>query len=205
MGRGARQWAPASGLIKGFFNAAKERKEVRNLRNDFIEVGGGIASLGRQAQAAGIDLDRLLAARKKGELEAAIKEITEAFEYQQAAMNLAIETAQRYGFTLEELGPAMARQELDKQAQQLYKDWEVLNAAGIDTVNITNRMSESVSEYVQEAMAIGSEVPNAMRPMLEAFAKSGRLLDANGDRDYRPGRRRPFVRDDDVGRLQGAD
>ena len=95
--------------------------------------------------------------------------------------NLAIETAQRYGFTLEELGPAMARQELDKQAQQLYKDFEILNSAGIKSVAITERMADSVNQYVQDALAMGAEIPSAMRPMLEQFAKAGTLLDANGN------------------------
>ena len=76
----------------------------------------------------------------------------------------------------------MQRQELDKYAQQLYKDWEVLNTAGIDTVAITTRMAESVNAYVNQALAMGTEVPEAMRPMLEAMAASGQLLDANGNK-----------------------
>lgn len=170
----------AAGLIKGFFNASKEKKETRNLRNQFVDAAGGADVLRQQAEAAGISLDRLFAAKKKGDLEAEITKITEAFKFQQEALGLVVETAQRYGFTLEELGPALQKQELDKQAQQLFKDWEVLNSAGIDTVEITEKMAGSVNDYVQHALKMGVEVPAAMRPMLESFAKSGQLLDENG-------------------------
>jgi hypothetical protein len=76
----------------------------------------------------------------------------------------------------------MQRQELDKQAQQLFKDWEVLNAAGIDTLAITSRMSESISGYVNQASAMGTEVPAAMQPMLQKMVEMGQLTDASGNR-----------------------
>jgi len=169
------------GLLKGFFNAAKAAKEVRNLREDFLAAAGGAEELRDRAAKAGASLDDLFAAKKKGDLEAAINDINKAFKFQEDALNMVTEAAQRYGFTLEELGPALQRQELDKQAQQLYKDWELLNSAGLDSIAINERMSEAVSKYVQQASALGIEVPEAMRPMLEAFVKAGTLLDANGD------------------------
>jgi len=171
----------AAGAIKGLFNRAKELKEVKNLRNDFIEAAGGLAALREQAEAAGVSLTALLNAKKMKDLEAALNSVTEAFQFQQEALNLVVETAEKYGFTLEELGPALARQELDKQAQQLYQDFQVLNSAGIESVAITERMAESVNAYVNQALAMGVEIPSAMRPMLESFAKAGTLVDANGE------------------------
>lgn len=155
--------------------------DSEKLRAAFVAAEGGFEALQAAAVKAGVDVDALFAARTSDQVNAAIKEIEDALKFQQDAYQLAIETAKKYGFTLEELGPAMQRQELDKQAQQLFKDWEVLNAAGIDTIAITQRMSESVSKYVQDAMKMGTEVPDAMRPMLEAMVKSGTLLDENGN------------------------
>jgi hypothetical protein len=169
------------GLLKGFLNAAKAAREVRNLRDDFLAAAGGAEELRDRAYQAGVSLDDLYAAKKKGDLEAAIKDINAAFKYQEDALNMVTEAAQRYGFTLEELGPALQRQELDKQAQQLYKDFELLTSAGIDSIAVNERMSEAVSKYVQDAKKMGLEVPEAMRPMLETFAKSGTLLDENGN------------------------
>jgi hypothetical protein len=173
------------GLLKGFINAHnaanKAAEETKNLRQSFIAAAGGLHELTLEAKAAGTNLDDLVRARSADQVQAAIKGIQDAMKFQADAMQLAIDTAEKYGFTLEELGPAMQRQELDKQAQQLFKDWEVLNSAGIDTVAITQRMSEAVSKYVQDAAKMGTEIPEAMRPMLEAMVKSGTLLDANGN------------------------
>jgi len=107
--------------------------------------------------------------------------LRKAAEFQAQALDEVTAVAEKYGFTLAELGPAMQRQELDKQAQQLFKDWELLNAAGIDTVAITERMAEAVNDYVGDALSMGIEIPSAMRPMLESFVKAGTLLDENGE------------------------
>jgi hypothetical protein len=152
-----------------------------DMRKAFVATEGGFDALTRAAEAAGISVDALFAAKTSDQVTTAIGEIQAALKFQEDAYQLAIDTAQKYGFTLEELGPAMQRQELDKQAQQLYKDWQVLNSAGIDTIAITEKMSSAVSKYVQDAMKMGTEVPEAMRPMLEAMAKSGTLLDENGN------------------------
>jgi hypothetical protein len=163
--------------IAGLFG----KKEYEKLRDSFIAAAGGIIPLTIAARDAGTSLDELLAARGTDNVTNAIGKLQDAFKFQADALDVAISTAQKYGFTIEELGPAMARQELDKQAQALFKDWEVLNSAGIDTIAITERMSASISEYVQHALKMGTEVPDAMRPMLEAMAKSGNLLDENGN------------------------
>ena len=146
-----------------------------------MQSAGGISELRTAAEAAGISLDRLFAAKSTDSVKKAMADIEESLQFQAKSYEVVIEAAERYGFTIEELGPAMARQELDKQAQQLYKDFEILNSAGIDTIAITERMGEAVSDYVQDAMAMGTEIPSAMRPMLESFAKAGTLIDANGN------------------------
>jgi len=170
------------GLLRGFFNAAKERKEVIGLRDDMVAAAGGMEAFRQKAERAGMSLKDFYDAHKKTDLEEQVRKMNEALAYQAQALDLVTETAQRYGFTLEELGPAMQRQELDKQAQQLFKDWGVLNAAGIDTIAITEKMSQSVSDYVNEALAMGTDVPDAMRGMLETMAKNGQLIDKNGEK-----------------------
>lgn len=171
--------------VKGLnklFGKNEESEQVNPMRDKFVAAAGGIGELNKQAVAAGTSLDKLLGAKKVADFEAAVKGLQGAFEFQQQSMQVAMETAQKYGFTLEELGPAMQRQQLDQQAQQLYKDWQILNSAGLDTVAITGHMSESVSGYLQQAMALGTEVPAAMKPMLESMAKAGQLTDANGNK-----------------------
>jgi hypothetical protein len=174
----------AAGYVRGFFNEMKNkeaRKEFAQFKTDIADAAGGIEAFNERARHAGTDLGMFLHAATGEELSAAMNQITAAINYQKASIDLVIETAEKYGFTLEELGPAMQRQQLDKQAQGLWQDWQVLNAAGLETVLITEKMADSVNEYVNQAMAMGVEVPNAMRPMLEAMARSGNLIDANGE------------------------
>jgi len=154
---------------------------ANEIREAFIETAGGVDELRRAAELAGVDIDKLLDKSTAGKaLQVEIDALTEAFRFQDESMATLVETAERYGFTLAELGPAMQAQELDKQAQGLFKDWQVLNAAGIETVDITKRMGDSVSDYVNQALAMGFEVPAAMKPMLEAMVEAGELTDANG-------------------------
>ncbi len=167
--------------VQNAIKTIQDALESEKLRAAFVSAEGGFEALQAAAEKAGVNIDELFSARTADQVNDSIKKIEDALKFQQDAYQLAIDTAQKYGFTLEELGPAMQRQELDKQAQQLFKDWEVLNAAGIDTVAITQRMSESVNDYVHHAMKMGTEVPDAMRPMLEAMVKSGTLLDENGN------------------------
>jgi phenylpyruvate tautomerase PptA (4-oxalocrotonate tautomerase family) len=91
------------------------------------------------------------------------------------------EAIERYGFSLEELGPALQKQELDKQAMQLYEDWMLLNAAGIDHAAIIERMGPAINEYVQRAVASGQEIPIAMKPIIDDMIAQGKLLDENGN------------------------
>jgi hypothetical protein len=81
--------APILGPIGGFLGGAigklfggGEGKKVNDLRDDFVSSAGGIHELNKQAQAAGLTLDRLLKARKVKDFEAAVKELTGAIEEQ---------------------------------------------------------------------------------------------------------------------------
>jgi hypothetical protein len=166
-------------LSKLFGNNAE--KQINPLRQQFVDAAGGLAQLNARAREAGVTLNALLNARTPEAYKKAIDDLNAAFKFSDDAMATLDETAQRYGFTLEELGPAMQRQNLDKQAAGLLKDWTVLNAAGIDTVAITGRMADGVNDYVKQAVRLGVEVPTAMKPMLQAMVDQGKLTDAAGN------------------------
>ena len=114
--------------------------------------------------------------------KAQIEEINKALGLQATAMQSVDEVAKKYGLTIEDLGPAWAKQELDKKAQELWKDYQLLISAGADHAKVLQKMAGSVNEYVKNALKMGTEVPEAMRPMLEAMIQNGTLLDANGNK-----------------------
>ncbi len=166
--------AVAGGVI-GFFGGKKgQNAEIKELKGEFDQLMAA-------AQKAGTVLDHAFNPRNAKEYKAAIDEIKGAMDLQGEAQEKLNDAVQRYGFTIEELGPAMQRQELDKQAGQLYQDWMLLTQAGIDHNAIIQRMGPSINEYVQQAIAAGGEVPAAMKPIIDSMIEQGQLLDANGN------------------------
>jgi len=147
-----------------------------------IAVRDAFLATGRSAAEAEAVTLRLWDTKNPAAYKGAIEEINAAFKLQNDAYAALDEAVKRYGFSIEELGPAMQRQQLDQQAQQLYSDWQLLNSAGINTVAITTRMSDSVNEYIHNALKMGAEVPAAMKPMLEQMAKQGQLTDLAGNK-----------------------
>ena len=86
----------------------------------------------------------------------------------------------RYNFTAVEKGPLINMQEMAAQAEQLLTDYQLLSEAGVDHVAVLREMSGSVSDFVNRALKTGTEVPEAMRGMIEEMIKNGELLDENG-------------------------
>lgn len=173
--------AIVGGFKKLFGFGDSEKQKVDEVRQAFIDQIGGWHELNKAAQGAGVTLDKVLNARKVKDYEAAIKELNDAIDFQKQAMATLDETVKKYGFTIEELGPKFAAQELDQKAQELFKDYQVLTAAGIDVDTVLARMGGSVNDFVQKSLAMGIEVPSAMRPMIERMIELGLLTDANGE------------------------
>jgi hypothetical protein len=174
------------GITKLFgkvFGKSEETKTVSPLRDEFFKLQGGIEALNPRVETLTGNLTLVQAvfnAKTVEQYNAAIAALNGLFQQETDALAVLTATADKYGLTLEELGPALQKQNLDKQAQQIYKDWEILNAAGIKSEAITTRMAASVNAYVEQAVAMGTEVPDAMRPMLEKMVEMGQLTDASG-------------------------
>jgi hypothetical protein len=159
-----------------------EGKKVNDMRDEFMAAGGGLEELGAKAAAVGMTLTNLLKADTVKEYTAAVNELTGAFDMQGQSQQLVNEAVERYGFTLEELGPKWAQQELDVKAGALLQDYNLLTAAGIDHTAIVGRMGPALNEYVNASMAAGTTIPENMRPALEKMLEMGTLTDAAGNK-----------------------
>lgn len=89
---------------------------------------------------------------------------------------------EKYGFTIDEMGPKWRQQQLTEQAQGLIEDFTVLTASGIDANVVLTKMGGSIQDFVSMALKTGSEVPEAMRPMLQQMVDMGTLTDENGNK-----------------------
>lgn len=92
------------------------------------------------------------------------------------------EAAARYGLTLDELGPKVQQLRIDEQAAQVVKDFELLTLAGADAGTVIAAMGPQINEMVNRARLAGVELPASMRKFVEEMARSGQLVDENGEK-----------------------
>jgi uncharacterized coiled-coil protein SlyX len=156
-------------------------KQVNPVRQAFVDLHGGLATLNEDAHNAGVTLTAMLNAKTPEAYTKAIDDLNAALTFQDDAMKTLNDTVAKYGFTITQLGPAFARQQLDKRAQQLYQDFKVLTAAGLNVDVVLGKMGDSINQFILDARATGSEVPAAMKPMIEHMITMGTLLDENGN------------------------
>lgn len=169
------------GALLGLFGHAKKvREEMERLRKSFIESAGGLDALREHAEKAHVPLEKLFNSKNAKDLSAAITEIQHKLDLWDEAQQKLNDAVERYGFTIEELGPKFAQQKLDEKFAQLYEDYQLLSAAGVDHNAILARMGPAINEYVNAAIAAGGTVPEAMRPIIEEMIANHQLLDENG-------------------------
>ncbi len=167
-------------LFGGLFGGNKEKKQVEEMRQKFIEASGGIEELTRRAKEAHVPLEQLFNARKVKDYEQAVRDVSTALDTQARANQAVQEAMDRWGLTVEQMGPKFAAQHLNEQAMSLYQDWEVLRASGADMLAVTEKMAPAINDWFNQAIAAGQGIPENMRPMLEKMVEMGTLVDANG-------------------------
>jgi len=89
--------------------------------------------------------------------------------------------AGRYGISIEGLGTQVNQLGQTETWTGMLNDIELLARAGGDMGGILVGMREEVSALVNESLRMGTEIPANMRPYIEELARSGQLLDANGE------------------------
>jgi len=189
----------ATGAVIGTYNAfqsneqsdddakARLKQFVSGFAND-TTIGSadrmreGMAELRRLADEAGISLKALFTAHNAEELNEALEEVNRGLGVHQMSMDAVNEAAEKYGLTIEEMGTKWAAQELDKKAQGLYQDWMLLTGAGADVAAVATKMGPAVSDFVNQSIRAGVEIPASMKPIIDEMLAQGSLLDENGNK-----------------------
>lgn len=165
----------AIGGIVGFLGGEKgQKEELAGLRSEF-------EALMAQARQAGVVFDHVFNPRNAQQYKAAIDEVKRALDTQSEAQEKLHDALSRYNFTLAEQGPILAAQELDQKFAQIYQDYQLLTAAGVDHNAILREMGPNVSQYVDQALSAGVAIPAAMKPIIQSLFESGKLIHENGD------------------------
>lgn len=147
------------------------------VRDAYIATGHSAT----EAQAA-VDMLAQSAGQGMAAAKAAIQQVNAVLNEQkqdQADLDAAVK---EYGFSLEQLGPMLQKQQLGQQASTIENQFRLLVGAGIDVATVEDKMSGNINKYLQAVIATGQQVPVEMRPMLEQMAKMGELTDANGNK-----------------------
>jgi hypothetical protein len=155
-------------------------------------VAAGISTLEAHANSAGVSMRAFWRSVQTNDPEStqhAIDDINQALDRQHASMQTLTDTAAKYGLTIDQLGPAMQRQNMDERAQGLYKDFQVLLAGtgdwnlmlGQTADHVQGAMVPAMNDFVQDALRMGTEIPEAMRPMIQRMIEQKTLLNENGD------------------------
>jgi TP901 family phage tail tape measure protein len=174
--------AGLSGVFNKLFGGKAEHMKVNDLRDAFVAAAGGITELDKRAQKAGLTLDRLLNAKKVKDYEAAVRELQEAFELQDRAVELLNAAVEKYGFEVGELGPILEAQRMDEKFAELLQDYQLLINAGIDQETVVKRMAPAFNEMLWAAMKTGQGIPEQFRPILQMMIDMGLLTDEAGNK-----------------------
>jgi hypothetical protein len=163
-----------------FAYRSQMKNEIADLQDQIRQFGATPVDIGRTSifnnysvQIAKLKAQLQDLSAYQAQVTASLQEETDAREFLQA-------TIEKYGITIEQLGPKWAQQQLIDQAQQLGKEYTALVTSGIDVGTVIEKMGANMSAFVQQAKATGAEVPEAMRPMLQKFVDAGQLVDETG-------------------------
>jgi len=124
-----------------------------------------------------------------GDQETTIAKITEYEERRNAAVEAlkptwaaVSELASKYQINVEGLGKAVTQLGTTASFKSLLEDIQTFERAGADVGGMLFGMKEEISKVVSESRRLGTEIPANMRPYVEELAKSGLLLDENGEK-----------------------
>jgi hypothetical protein len=113
----------------------------------------------------------------KGGSPAYLKQILAELDAQTEKLTGAM---QRYGISWEDAGQKAKQSQIDLMAKQFVEDFDVLNTAGFDVDFIIGKMGDSMLEFLETAKRTSTEVPIAMKPMLQRMLDMGLITDDSG-------------------------
>jgi len=157
--------------------------KVNDMRDAFFEAHGGFEAFSVEMATVSSEdwAKKIFDAKTVEDFNALVGEAMSLLDTQTQAQEQLQAAVEKYGITVEELGPKWAQQEMDKKAIDLVQSWKLLNAAGVDVTTLIAKMGPDLNAFVQESIAAGTAIPEAMRPMIEQMIQAGQLLDENGN------------------------
>ena len=153
-----------------------------------IGVRDAYLSAGRSAEEAMGDVERLWKASKKGPaaVKAVIKSMQGVIDLGKQVKDMeenwrgAEDAADRYGLSLDDLGPKFKARKWAEDVKQLTSDWQLLNVQGAKADTIARKMSPAVQKVIDKYRKAGISIPSSLKPVIDHQIKMGLLLDEDG-------------------------
>lgn len=156
----------------------KQALDMKPLQNEFNRLMVVAKAAGMQFK---FTFDTRTPERYAESVQDAIDKINKALDTQAEAQQKVQDAIERYGFTEAELGPTLQKQHLDEQMAQIYQDWQLLSAAGVDHQAMLERIGPKVGTLVDQYKGAGIEIPSAMKPIIDDLYEHHKLLHENGE------------------------
>ena len=90
------------------------------------------------------------------------------------------EAAKKFGVELGALGPAFSQNKLNERAGEIISAFGTMTRGGADLAGVIGGMSDEINQFIADALRSGQQVPENMRPILQAMIDQGKLTDENG-------------------------
>lgn len=174
------------GLFRGLGSANKEARklldETNKLRGAFIDASGGMTILNERAMIAGTTLREVLNAKTPDDYRMAVERLNQAFEFQDAAMQLLDETVAEYGLTLADMGDKYRQSKLNEEFGLLLQKQEILSAAGVNFDLILNKQADSFKSLIATAIETGATIPQELKTAIDRMEELGLFTDEAGNK-----------------------
>jgi TP901 family phage tail tape measure protein len=92
------------------------------------------------------------------------------------------DAADRYGISLDALGPKVAQLQIDAAAKTIAADFELLIGLGGGAEEVLGKMQGAVQGVITKALTLGLTLPESMRPVIDRMIAAGLLTDEFGDK-----------------------
>jgi TP901 family phage tail tape measure protein len=119
-------------------------------------------------------------AKTPDEYAAAIANVNSLMDAQSATANELKSTMEKYGITWDQAGQKAKEAHMNELAVSLTKDFNILRDSGMDINVQMAKMSPNLKQFITDAQKAGVEIPNSMKPVLQAAIDAGQLFDKDG-------------------------
>lgn len=171
-----------AGTLVGKLFGPSQQQQVDDLRNKFLQAGGGLQAMQERADLAGVSMAGLFNVKRPQDFEAAVKAFNQQLADSEKRTQDTRAAMERWGLTIEQMGPKFATQELNSKLLSIVKDMELLTSAGADFNVVAAKMAPEINKLVQSAITAGGTVPREMQPILQKMFDLGLLTDSSGNK-----------------------